>query len=248
MSVCKLYFTLQAYTQAISSSKSVAIVNLDASDTQIDTLNAISVVLKETLNEDDYVALFSPGINTSDTEGSALNQATETKVARLCSQLAGASLSDNDTPDFQLLSSAINVLQENNASGISPCYQGLLIFLDSTTLETQELREMITSAFERNENLTIFLNVLDGLSAEEFANASRLFCNTKTVIQSISPADGYANRSVVNYVNYFFHGKYNNVTRLFFPFSNALLFLVVKDLKMVNMNYIIEFPRIAERF
>ena len=177
-------------------------MNLDANGgatSETNSLEAIEVVLTETLNEEDYVALFSPGISINDTI-----QATETTITELVSQLAGASLPE--TPDLRLLSDAINVLQDTTAN-LSPCYQALVVFLDSSLLTSQELREMITLAFERNENLTVFLNVLDGLSIEEFANASRLFCSTKTVIQSIGE-EGYRNRSVVNYLNYFFHGKF----------------------------------------
>ena len=176
-------------------------MNLDGGSSETDSVEAIGVVLTETLTEEDYVALFSPGISTND-----IVQATDATISALVSQLAGTSPPDTGTPDFSLLSDAISVLLNSTAD--PSCYQALVIFLNSSLLTSQELREMITSAYERNANITVFLNVLDRLSVEEFANASRLFCSTKTVIQSVAAEGGSRNRSVVNYLNYFFHGKF----------------------------------------
>ena len=193
----------------MSSPKSIAIVNLDTSETE-ETISpsevaaAIRFLLHQTLIEDDRIALFTPGINITESLGSTFLEATSQNIDLIGQLLDGVSILNppSDVP-YDLLSRALSVIQDETS-----CYQAVVIFLHSELLNDAMLSQLILEAASPHDNVTVFLYTLDGLTGEAFVNSAELYCNTKAVLLELDGTIGYSrNSSLLDYLNYFAHGK-----------------------------------------
>jgi len=177
----------KAYIETVSSPKTVAVVNLNngASPTTGDGVanssQVVEILLNLTLSDQDQIALFSPGLNNS-----LFVPASQEHIMSILDRLT-TSTGGND-PSLQLLSEGIELLRE--AEQDSSCYQALIVLLDTELLFSDMLQDMITNASRNSDKLTIFLYTLDALTPANFTNASRRFCNSKSVLETLGGASG----------------------------------------------------------
>ena len=204
---CPYTCSTKAYIETVSSPKTVAVVNLNngasptAGDGGADSYQVMEILLNMTLSDQDQITLFSPGLNF--TGFSSFVPANQENINLILDRLS-TSASSNDS-SLRLLSEGIELLlTEADAS----CYHALVVLLDSELLFSDVLQNMIANASQNSDKLTVFLYILDTLSPEDFTNASRRFCDSRTVIETLGGTSGTWLRSLlVNYMNYFYYGE-----------------------------------------